>query len=1391
MFLSHFDPIEKMLPDFNDREECTPICLHIFKPQSFFIKQDIRNITEDEEYQSVHNIISFGNDVGAFIALAEIIKQTKFESVKESIIEFFANCLSDIKHAVPKNLPSPRRLSASESLKSSISFESHLFTAATDDFEIITNEEEVPYDDKIRGLLEKVPTIYKHSSEDQAKIFNKLLNQILIAFAPSINAYKKGISHYAYFKLTIDCLIKLIILAKREIIPISRISHLLQAFFVSSVSLVSSLHSLLRIVRSPQTFISPYFGSIFRFVAKGIPFLTQNDVIIAQNFWISIVMCWEDVVFAMPAFTKDLKVISRYIPPLISIAGSSNYSTAAITIDNLSKIISFNRTSEQIGISVNKYFDQIPAKSVSVLPQTDAILLLSIGALEKIRAKAGDFATFFEYFKADYYTEFTNCLESMITPFFTAFMKHVQYRSPEDQKDCFDPLVRRCVQNYVGTNQKFALIIDKISGELFSKYNLALFSPETIAAFIESIKSIEKHNPSRLSNFNLIFRQMLTACFSIAPAFMFALLHNYFLSQIKNKENKMSSVYEIVSLMPSVLRDKFLTEMFTISTIYGGANKLTIDQIMTMENPDDRIGYLAFSVTKEEDIPLLIMKEASHYALIASWSKVMLCSTPEFSNVFIMNLIYTFCDTVKLNQGLFSTTYDSVMVNFHKSVLDFLQQLVSIFSHTKIIIEVLPAMKDSILNGSPAAISGLLRLALFLSTLLTKCFLSSSLMEIALSKFILVLTKIISLNTAPTIFRYLKCDDLFVFMKLLSTFPSINQFVVYNKMSIRSKDRDLLEAFSNHQKRNAILGKMSPSLIKKLLDLIGHILAQTFSLFNSYISSQKSPSNEITTIVTDHLIKPPNYSLQELIPIFWKTCPSSIPAIGETLNISMDEFIKLISVYFKQFPYPLAFESHLATFFAKVKIEDLHLCELLSPAQAIVLLTPEVLNHPTASHYLVRCLRSFELDEILQYIPQLLQSIRFDHKRILRKFLREYSKKSYIFQHYFLWSMQHQKCFISYANDPLPNLLVMLEGKIMQEMTEEEHNHYDHEFGLINSIDHVSQVLLPLPPEERKGNLATELEKITIPDDLYVPSNPNYKILDIDCSHSIPLKSHAKVPILVKFTVYDEGDPTKKQIPFSCIFKTHDDVRMDAMVIQLIDKFKRIFIDAGIDCYVLPYRVFATGQERGVIECISHAKSRHDLGVQKNEDLLSYFIHTYGQVGTEAFNRAQENFVKSMAPYSLICYLFQIKDRHNANIMIDEDGHVIHIDFGFIFDISPGGNLKFERAPFKLTQEMVNLMGGSREAKPFRNFIKLFTKCFIAVRARYEEIEAIASLMLNANFPCFKKNAFQRLKQRFMIEIPPSEISKGIEALIDDSMNSVTTSAYDMFQYTQNNIFYI
>ena len=91
--------------------------------------------------------------------------------------------------------------------------------------------------------------------------------------------------------------------------------------------------------------------------------------------------------------------------------------------------------------------------------------------------------------------------------------------------------------------------------------------------------------------------------------------------------------------------------------------------------------------------------------------------------------------------------------------------------------------------------------------------------------------------------------------------------------------------------------------------------------------------------------------------------------------------------------------------------------------------------------------------------------------------------------------------------------------------------------------------------------------------------------------------------------------------------------------------------------------------------------------------LLDYFLQEFGQINSEEFLTAQRNFVESCAAYCVVSYLLQVKDRHNGNILLDNEGHIIHIDYGFILSCSPK-NLGFESSPFKLTPEFVEVMGG-------------------------------------------------------------------------------------------------
>jgi hypothetical protein len=166
------------------------------------------------------------------------------------------------------------------------------------------------------------------------------------------------------------------------------------------------------------------------------------------------------------------------------------------------------------------------------------------------------------------------------------------------------------------------------------------------------------------------------------------------------------------------------------------------------------------------------------------------------------------------------------------------------------------------------------------------------------------------------------------------------------------------------------------------------------------------------------------------------------------------------------------------------------------------------------------------------------------------------------------------------------------------------------------------------------------------------------------------------------------------------IVKSNDDLRQEQCAGQLISQIYSILLAGEVDCWLRPYGIIALSPSSGLIEAIPDTVSFDVLRRKMPEyvDLKHFFEVFFGEENSSAFEIARENFLRSLATYCIVCYLLQIKDRHNGNILLDRFGHVIHIDFGFILGSTPGGNIGFESAPFKLTSEMVNLMGGVRSA---------------------------------------------------------------------------------------------
>ncbi len=255
------------------------------------------------------------------------------------------------------------------------------------------------------------------------------------------------------------------------------------------------------------------------------------------------------------------------------------------------------------------------------------------------------------------------------------------------------------------------------------------------------------------------------------------------------------------------------------------------------------------------------------------------------------------------------------------------------------------------------------------------------------------------------------------------------------------------------------------------------------------------------------------------------------------------------------------------------------------------------------------------------------------------------------------------------------------------------------------------------------------------------------------------------------------------------IAKANDDLRQELLAMQMIKLFNEIFQKAQIPLKLHPYEILITSSSSGLLEFLSNTSSID--GIKKAMATESKNLNLFYRKYFNDFEEAQQNFVKSLAAYSLICYYLQIKDRHNGNILIDMYGNIIHIDFGFILGISPG-NLNFESAPFKLTKEYIEIMDGEN-SEMFTYYKILMVKGMIEAKKHVETFVKIVEIMSHGSkMPCFDKKdidvVIQKLRERFYEKESDRNFPKIVDDLVYKSNDNFWTNKYDYFQKVTNGI---
>ena len=269
-------------------------------------------------------------------------------------------------------------------------------------------------------------------------------------------------------------------------------------------------------------------------------------------------------------------------------------------------------------------------------------------------------------------------------------------------------------------------------------------------------------------------------------------------------------------------------------------------------------------------------------------------------------------------------------------------------------------------------------------------------------------------------------------------------------------------------------------------------------------------------------------------------------------------------------------------------------------------------------------------------------------------------------------------------------------------------------------------------------------------------------------SRLLHARNHALVPIIVK---------------------ARDDLRQEQFASQLIKACALTLDNEKVPVRLPAYDVVATGPDSGLIEALPDTVSldalrKHDLAYSGLLDLFRRRFTTQ-----KALQKARKVFVESLAPACVVSYLLQLKDRHNGNILLHASGAVAHVDYGYLLASSPGGNMGFEAAPFKLTRDFLEVLG--HDLLPL--FRDLCHRTFVCLRRNSDKLLLLAEMAAAGcdHLPCFDgraREALDGLKRRFRPELSERQCRAFMNSLIREASMHWRTRAYDGYQTCCNGI---
>jgi phosphatidylinositol 3-kinase len=468
---------------------------------------------------------------------------------------------------------------------------------------------------------------------------------------------------------------------------------------------------------------------------------------------------------------------------------------------------------------------------------------------------------------------------------------------------------------------------------------------------------------------------------------------------------------------------------------------------------------------------------------------------------------------------------------------------------------------------------------------------------------------------------------------------------------------------------------------------------------------------------------------------------------------------------------------------------------------ALELLGPSF-DSPGVRSYAVERLRKADDKELLLYLLQLVQALKYEHistgasqgstqDSSLAKFLIGRAASNFMLGSYFHWYLMVE-CEDYDPNQAVDNrdIYRKVAYDFMVEIERRPGGSADRK-TLLRQAELI-QILSKIATEVKASgeSVAKKVDRvkhfladpknelISIDPPLPMPLDPSILITGVVPDQVLVFKSSLN-PIKCTFKTTDGGT-------YPIIFKLGDDLRQDQLVIQIITLMNQLLQKENLDLKLSPYKILATSPTAGASQFVQSQTLSSIVNKYRNNPALAY-LKQHNPDNTQPLGvRADtlDTYVKSCAGYCVITYILGVGDRHLDNLLLAPDGHFFHADFGFILGRDP----KPFAPAMKLSKEMVDCMGGiqSEHYKQFRQYCFL---AYTALRKSSNLILNLFSLMVDANIPDIRMEpdkAVLKVRERFHLEMSEEEAIVYFGRVIDDTLTAFAPVVIDkLHEWTQ------